>query len=404
MNAPGGGGGGLPDGPRVCRVATFPQGATPGAGLAPYHLTRALGLETLYISRRTGGEVMELPPRTTLHLVEGRAPARGGKGETGWRAIARRVREHGVAGFFLRSAGAMRRFRPDLVHVHGLYSTPHAVFARVVLRARVALTLHNATEVRFFEKPLVRWLLRGVDLVFYMNDESYRALLRVYPADRLAPTRTGADTDFFVPREGPRARQLVCVANLRWEKDLPTLLEAFRRLLDEVPDYRLLLVGEGPEHARLAELRDRLGLGAAVELLGRQPPGRVRALLQESRALVLSSVREGSPKVIHEAVACGTPVVATEVGGCREAVGSAGLLVPPGDPAALARALAQVVRDPPRWEALHRACLAQRPRLGWDRVAEETRAHYDRLFAPGASPGRARRGRPGRVVAPGGER
>jgi glycosyltransferase involved in cell wall biosynthesis len=373
---------------RVCRVATFPQSAAPGAGLAPYYLTRALGLETLYISRRGGGEPLEVPARTTLLLVEARTPRGAGKAGAGWLAIGRRLRDHGVAGFFLRSAGAMRRFRPELVHIHGLASAPHALFARAVLRAKVAITLHNSTEVRFFEKPVLRWLLGRFDLVFYMDEETHRALRRRYPEHRLAPTRTAADTEFFAAAGAPRARQLACVANLRWEKDLPTLLRAFARLVAEFPDYRLVIVGEGRERAALTGLRARLGLDASVELAGVQPRERVRELLQRSRAFVLSSVREGSPKVIHEAIACGTPVVATDAGGCRAAVGAAGIVVAPGDEAALAEALRTVARDDAAWEALHRECLAQRERLGWERVGEETLAHYARLF-PGRAGARA---------------
>lgn len=137
----------------------------------------------------------------------------------------------------------------------------------------------------------------------------------------------------------------ITVANLRREKDYPNLLHAVHLALREEPRLVLLAVGQGPLEGEVHELHESLGLGARVMLLGYRTD--VSDLLAASDLFVLASAHEGLPVSIMEAMAAGLPVVATAVGGVPEAVvnGETGILLPPHDPEALARALVVVARD-----------------------------------------------------------
>lgn len=139
---------------------------------------------------------------------------------------------------------------------------------------------------------------------------------------------------------------MLAVGGLRKVKDFPTLFRAFARLR-EVREVRLLILGEGKERQRLERLARRLGVADQVHL-----PGFVAnpfPYMARSRVLALTSVREGLGNVLVEAMALGTPVVATE---CTEGIrvllrdGEMGGLVPVGDDQALARAL-QLALDSP---------------------------------------------------------
>jgi glycosyltransferase involved in cell wall biosynthesis len=137
----------------------------------------------------------------------------------------------------------------------------------------------------------------------------------------------------------------VFVGRLSPEKDVATLLRATAIVVRREPSFRLLIAGDGPCAAELRDLAGALGVRGRVEFLGevRDVPG----LLRRAGVFVLPSLSEGLALTVLEAMACGLPVVATKVGGTSEAVleGETGLLVPAGDPRALADALLRVCRD-----------------------------------------------------------
>ena len=139
---------------------------------------------------------------------------------------------------------------------------------------------------------------------------------------------------------------LVFAGRLEVEKDLPTLLHAFARLR-EGRDCRLLIIGDGRLRPQVEALRAELGLADSVDLPGWAP--NPYPYLRRASLVVLSSIWDALPTVLIEALALGTPVVSTECGaGPREILGGGryGPLVPPGDPRALADALARTLAAP----------------------------------------------------------
>ena len=189
----------------------------------------------------------------------------------------------------------------------------------------------------------------------------------------------GVDVDEIAARrserEGARAELgvgeellVATVANLRAQKDYPTMLEAARRLIDAAEPVRFVSVGQGPLAETLEAERNRLGLADRFQFLGyRDDPVRV---LVAADVFCLSSRFEGLPIAMLEAMAAGLPVVATSVGGIPAVVRHQrdGLLVPPGDPAALAAAIANLsepgLRDGLGHEAMEGDWLAAAARAG----------------------------------------
>src|SRR5262245_45642233 len=156
---------------------------------------------------------------------------------------------------------------------------------------------------------------------------------------------------------------VVTVANYRTAKGYPYLLRAAAQLRDEGAPVRFAVVGQGQREADVEQLHAELGLDGTMTLLGYRPDAvRVTAAAD---VFALASLHEGLPVAVMEAQALGVPVVATEVGGLREAVANdvSGLLVPPADPGALAVAL-RAMLDPEL-----RARLAAGARVGGERYA-----------------------------------
>src|SRR5204862_4953616 len=147
-----------------------------------------------------------------------------------------------------------------------------------------------------------------------------------------------------------RDRRLVAgVGRLDAQKDFPTFLRAAAMIAAEVPDVDVLVVGEGGERAALEALARRLGLGARVVFTGLRHD--VPRLLAAVDVFALTSLYEGFPNVLLEAMATGAVAVATDVGGWRELVtsGETGLLVASCAPGAVAAAEGGVVRGPEVW-------------------------------------------------------
>jgi glycosyltransferase involved in cell wall biosynthesis len=170
------------------------------------------------------------------------------------------------------------------------------------------------------------------------------------------------DLAHFHPRTQPTgSRRFVigCTARLHRKNNQAALLTAFAQIAAQWPDAQLLLVGRGPEEERLRVLGDRLGLSARVRFAGERAD--VAPFLREMDLYVQSSIAEGMPNSVLEAMATALPVVATAVGGTPEVVadGETGVLVPSGDPTALAVALATFLADPVKAAVFGRAGRAR---------------------------------------------
>ena len=173
------------------------------------------------------------------------------------------------------------------------------------------------------------------------------------PPDLARRAETVPDHSFFRASSGPEAPPVVLgVGRLTKQKDFPTLVRAFASVRERRA-ARLLILGEGPERGRLERLAANLGLGSEISF-----PGQVEnpyAVMARAGVLAVSSLWEGLPLVMIEALACGCPVVSTDCpSGPAEILegGRYGRLTPVGDPAALAEAILATLREPPAREHL----------------------------------------------------
>jgi glycosyltransferase involved in cell wall biosynthesis len=180
---------------------------------------------------------------------------------------------------------------------------------------------------------------------------------------------------------GAKTPLVAVAAVMRPEKALDVLIEAHAILLERVPDAHLVIAGAGRCRPELEEGIKRLGIGDSVHLLGVRHD--VDAILRCADVGAISSDFEGRPLFVFECMAAGTPLVATAVGGVPEVIqnGETGLLVPPRDPAALARALGRVLNDPALADRLATAAAARRSEFTIDSVGEQFAALYAQLVA-----------------------
>ncbi len=278
----------------------------------------------------------------------------------------------------------------DLVHTH---SSVDSWLGALAARSRGVPVVRS----RHVTIPI----LRRRALVYRLADRvltSGEAIKAMVEAAGVAPARVvsvpaGADLTRFHPGVSGRAvrdelglaasaRVVGLVANVRGSKGHRYFLEAAREVLAAAPATRFLIVGDGVGFAEVRRQVREMGLDGTVIMTGfRRDIPEVMAALD---LLVLPSTRsEATPQVVPQALAVGVPVVATRVGGIPEVVrdGETGLLVPPADSRALARAILALLDDPARAAALARAGQALvRARFTVDAMMAATTAVYTELL------------------------
>jgi glycosyltransferase involved in cell wall biosynthesis len=276
----------------------------------------------------------------------------------------------------------------SLVHTHSSVDSWLATLAARSRRLPVVRSRHVSIPVR-----------RRRALIYRLADRviASGALIKgLVEAAGIAPARVvsipaGIDTARFhggvsgarIRAEFGRGPLVGLVANIRGSKGHEVLLEAAPRVLAQRPDARFLIVGDGVGFDDVRRSISARGLAEQVIMTGfRRDVPEVMAALD---VLVLPSLRsEGTPQVLPQALAVGTPVVGAAVGGIPEIVrdGETGRLVPPGDAVALAEAVLELLHDPARARAMARAGQALVPeRFTFEAMMRATTAVYEEVLA-----------------------
>ena len=256
-------------------------------------------------------------------------------------------------------AAWLRREEIDLVHAHMFRAEVLGTRAAVAAATPVIVATVHSSRVRSAEDiERLAALTPSMDRLI-VPSESIRHKVEAEgrAGARFAVIPNGIDLSRFASPAPPCALRrelgippdaplIGVVARLEPEKGHRFLVEAMPSVLRAVPDARLAIVGEGSQAVALADLTESLGLGDRVVLTGRRED--VSAVTADLTVAVLPSLREAQGISILEAMARRVPVVASAVGGIPEVItsGTDGLLVPPGDPSALADAIVTLLRDP----------------------------------------------------------
>jgi glycosyltransferase involved in cell wall biosynthesis len=301
-----------------------------------------------------------------------------------------------------RCAALLKSQAIDVVQTFDFYTNVFGLTAATL--ARVPLRIGARRESEGHRTPAQRWVERrafALAHVVVANAEAVRReLIRDgVPASKIVTVHNGVDTSRVAPianlnRAGvlallglpstPKRRFVTIVANLRSPyKDHPTFLKAAQRVSEAVPEAAFVLAGEGPLTKDMGVMDRDLGIEDQTFFLGRCM--RVAELLAVSEVCVLSSKDgEGFSNAITEYMAAARPVVATDVGGAREAVivGETGYIVPAGDDEKMAARIIELLLAPERARAMgERGKVIVKEKFSCETQLARTRELYDRLLA-----------------------
>lgn len=255
----------------------------------------------------------------------------------------------------------IRKYGADVVHVNGILNLQVALAAKVA-GARLVLHIQEVRDFGLLRAPL-RLMLLMSDWIIMVSAAAWNNLLGDGGKDpsNVSVLYPPVDTQVFHPDQvdaevrrelgiAPDDKVVGIVANINPVKGYEVFLAAAKMIKDTMPGVRFLIVGQtldtqvGYWHI-VQSLMDSFGLEKDVVLAGRRTD--VARMMSVMDVFVLTSKFEAAPIVLLEAAACGKPIVATRVGGIPELVneGETAILVPPGDPGAVAEAVVRLLND-----------------------------------------------------------
>lgn len=346
---------------RVCRIiGRLNIGGPAVHAIVLTHGLRARGYETILIAGREGSREGSMR----------RLAAEKGVEPLLLPELGREVRPAKDLAALLKLARLLRQQRPAIVHTHTAKAgTLGRIAARMAGVPIVIHTFHGHTFSGYFSPAATRLFLAierrlastSTKIVTVSEGQRLELLrLQIGTPEQVVAIPLGLELDCLLRSEirrgelrqqlgiPPETALIGVVARLVPIKDIATFLEAASDLRRSRPDVQFLIVGDGELRSSLMQQARTLGLERCAHFLGWQRD--IAAIYADLDLVTLSSLNEGTPVCLIEAMAAGLPVVATRVGGVPDLIehGKTGLLVPPKDPKALSMAMKTLLDDPGR--------------------------------------------------------
>jgi glycosyltransferase involved in cell wall biosynthesis len=272
----------------------------------------------------------------------------------------------------------------QIIHAHWTLSAMACWLTNRLHRKPYLATVHGSdiyqTVSVGWMRPLVSSGLRGSRAVIAVSQSLANEVGRLgIPAERIKVIANGVDRKSFHPGTEARELLLVFCGSLIRRKGADILLSALPSVRSRHEKIQLAVIGDGPELGALLRQSKRLGLEVCVQFMGSQPQKVVGEWMRKAALFILPSREEGQGVAALEAIACGTPCVASRVGGIPEYLAEdMGQLVPANDPAALASAVNDLLDQPQKIESMRQHCLSfAEEHLVWNRIAQSILSQYN---------------------------
>ncbi len=276
----------------------------------------------------------------------------------------------------------------DVIHAQAFASVVPGILGRRASGAPLVATFHTSHFLTRAEHPLwapvLAALVRAPDHALAASMEIARVAEGLSKGKKVEALTNGVETTFFRPVEPALPRlghpRIVVPRRLFPKNGVEFFIRALPLILEEM-EVEAVLIGDGPERGRLEALSHELGVARRVSFLGKRPHVEMPGLLSSGVLAVIPSLMEATSVAALEAMACGLPVAASDVGGLPEIVDEAvGGLFQPGDPQDLARAVTALLRDPAL--AKRGARARERVEADWNnvRLAERHVEIYESLL------------------------
>jgi len=365
---------------KILRVSiSYPREEMPGIGLSAFYHAHYSSEENMIITSYREQKKIDCKPGLRIVEIPLASSSLGSVNETFLRRVRKTIRKSlSQIGFLFRSTKHIREYKPDVVHIYSPIPIMVGVYCKFRFKSRLVMSLHGTDVERVVSSKIFSFLLRIPDAVLLVSDSMERKLQGKKGIKRVFYMGNGFNSNEFYNMNLHRENKFVHVASLRWQKGQEYLIEAFASFCKEYPAYKLVIFGDGELKSDLLELCKRKGISNNVIFEGICSHREINNELNTAKAFILSSVIEGSPKVVLEALATGTPVISTDVGNVKSTVKDAGIVVPSKDSESLYRAMKEVV-ETDAWNALSIRAEKYSLDYTWDKVAKRLEDIYSKI-------------------------
>ena len=315
---------------KVLRVCSYPTSAFESMGMNSYIISGMKSVKTIYITPQYEGDLFPEPHNcTVIPLPFLTIPA-----PTGFLKIIHEIkRSFVILGFSLQSILILLKEKPDIVHIHSPMYFLIALFAKIQ-RKICYITYHGNEHKRIYSSLILGGMFNRIfkkTFALSSSIEDYGVRFPYYK-NKYISISNSVNTKIFFNRGSTKKKIIVAVGRLEIQKDYPSLLLAFAKFNLQFPDYKMFIAGSGSLEADLKKIAADIGIDRSVTFLGKVSQKEICNIYNESEIFVLTSLWEGFPKVLLEAIACGCKVVATRVDSIPKIMGyDYPYLVNPGD-------------------------------------------------------------------------
>ncbi len=287
-----------------------------------------------------------------------------------------KIRFIGIVTFWVKICLKIRKIKPDIFHAQSLLCGIPALATKNFLKIPYVIWGQGSDIylpgrfTRITSKPI----LQNADAVLALTENMKQKMREIYDRE-ISIVPNGIDLERFKispeSKKKDSTKTIIFVGRLHPVKGVQYLIEAMAIVHQESPEVKLILVGDGEERELLENLTDSLGIRECVEFAGRVPHERVQDYMNQAEVFVLPSLSEGFPVTILEAMACGLPIVATQVGGVPDVIknGVNGYLVKAKDPNETVEALLKLLQDAQLRATISKTNKQKVDEYSWGRVA-----------------------------------
>ena len=360
---------------KVLRVSSLPSKSKPGAGLAAYHLSNWKSLNNITFSYKIPEDFLGVH-NFKLNLLKFDNPTMPKKRSGIKFYILQIKRIYCIISFFFNFCIKVKLSNANILHLH---SPMHILIAwwAILNGVPAVVSIHGTDSTRILESKLYRILFAPVKNILCVSSVDVDKFKKAFPESTVHLISNGVDCDFFRPPKNIlKENIIIACGSLRWHKDFETLITSCTEVFKNIEDWKLKIIGQGKDRAKLERLISSYGMENRISLLGTLDRNSVAEQFSQSKIFVISSVTEGLPKVLLEAMASKCACVSTDVGDCRRILDGCGFIVPTQNPQRLSSALLRLINDEQLRNSLADAGQIVASRYSWDNYC----MRHDKIF------------------------
>ena len=327
---------------KIIRIAAVPTEETPGAGIAAYKLSETEKFDTQLFTYSYKSKILN-EKKIRPYKINFPNPTMP-KNRKGFKFIYLQMKRiYAVVTFFISFLLNVDSKRVDIVHVH----TPMhflIIWWSNFKKIPTFLSIHGSDYHRIIESKFYRILLGDIRNINCVSQSDIYGIQKAFPNAKVNLISNGVDRELFVSENQLDYEDTILgIGTLRWQKDFKSLIKAFDKLTDIHDSWKLKIIGEGDERESLMQLISDLGKEDKIFLMGSLSRHELSKELKKAKIFVLSSVTEGLPKALLEAMSAKCACISTDVGDCKRVIGDNGIVVNKEDTDALSYAMSELM-------------------------------------------------------------